>query len=122
MCPGFILRYTSFLQPFCAATQILLLVLLPLQKPWQPATDTAPPERALKIVTFQESVSVIHDGPEDMELESQRIQSDCVSSTAGVMVESPDSEVVQVQGSALFYALSSFCFPSPLFPSGSMNI
>lgn len=73
------------------------------QKSWRPAedvSDTIPRERALKSVSFQESVSVISDGPATMELESQQIQHGCpsnrVHSAVGVKVETPDSEVVQV--------------------------
>lgn len=75
------------------------------QKSWQAAedvSDSIPRERTLKTVSFQESVSVITDRPAAMELESQQIQHDCLSSPnnrahspAGVKVEGPDSEVVQ---------------------------
>lgn len=48
-----------------------------MQKGWRPADDASevPPreQRALKTVTFQESVSVINDGPAGMELESQQV-------------------------------------------------
>lgn len=48
-----------------------------MQKGWRPANDAsdAPPreQRALKSVTFQESVSVINDRQGDMELESQQV-------------------------------------------------
>ncbi|GLD55141.1 A-kinase anchor protein 2-like isoform X1 [Lates japonicus] len=74
-------------------------------KSWRAAedvSDTIPRERALKSVSFQESVSVITDRPATMELESQQIQHGCLSSpsnrahsAAGVKVETPDSEVVQ---------------------------
>ncbi|XP_040012660.1 A-kinase anchor protein 2 isoform X2 [Xiphias gladius] len=74
-------------------------------KSWRAAedvSDTIPRERALKSVSFQESVSVITDRPQTMELESQQIQHGCLSSpsnrahsAAGVKVETPDSEVVQ---------------------------
>ena len=66
-------------------------------------SDAIPRERALKSVSFQESVSVITDRPATMELESQQIQHGCLSSpsnransAASVKVETPDSEVVQV--------------------------
>ncbi|XP_070781202.1 paralemmin-1-like [Enoplosus armatus] len=73
-------------------------------KSWRAAEDdTIPRERALKSVSFQESVSVITDRPATMELESQQIQHGCLSSPSnrahnadGVKVETPDSEVVQV--------------------------
>lgn len=48
------------------------LFCLLLQKSWRPAedvNDTTPRERALKSVSFQESVSVISDSPATMELE-----------------------------------------------------
>lgn len=74
-----------------------------MQKSWRAAEDVSdalPRERALKSVSFQESVSVITDRPATMELESQQIQHGCLSSpsnhTVGVKVETPDSEVVQV--------------------------
>uniref|UniRef100_I3J8G3 PALM2 and AKAP2 fusion n=1 Tax=Oreochromis niloticus TaxID=8128 RepID=I3J8G3_ORENI len=64
--------------------------------------DSVPRERALKTVSFQESVSVITDRPAAMELESQQIQHDCLSSPSnrahspvGMKLETPDSEVVQ---------------------------
>lgn len=67
-----------------------------MQKSCRPAedvSDTSPRERALKSVTFQESVSVISDGPAAMELESQQV-----------------GEVVQVRG------LTHMFFPTfPLF-------
>lgn len=48
-----------------------------VQKGWRPADDASevPPreQRALKSVTFQESVSVINDVTADMELESQQV-------------------------------------------------
>uniref|UniRef100_A0A8D3E6X1 PALM2 and AKAP2 fusion n=1 Tax=Scophthalmus maximus TaxID=52904 RepID=A0A8D3E6X1_SCOMX len=76
-----------------------------MQKSWRAAEDVSDPvprERALKSVSFLESVSVITDGPATMELESQQIQHGCLShpsnlthSAAGVRVETPDSEVVQ---------------------------
>ncbi|KAM7393126.1 hypothetical protein PAMA_007987 [Pampus argenteus] len=65
-------------------------------------SDTIPRERALKSVSFQESVSIITDRPVTMELESQQIQHGCFSSPSnrahnavGVKVETPDSEVLQ---------------------------
>ncbi|KAK9532767.1 hypothetical protein VZT92_010135 [Zoarces viviparus] len=72
-------------------------------KLWRAAedvSDTIPRERALKSVSFQESVSVITDSPANMELESQQIQHGCLSSPSNrthneVMSETPDSEVVQ---------------------------
>ncbi|XP_068191688.1 palm2 and akap2 fusion isoform X2 [Antennarius striatus] len=61
--------------------------------------DNIPRERALKSVSFQESVSIISDRPANMELESQQIQHGCPSNRShnalGVKVEAPDSEVVQ---------------------------
>lgn len=76
------------------------------QRSWRAAedvSDTIPRERALKSVSFQESVSVITDRPATMELESQQIQHGCLSSptnrahnAVGVKVEASDSEVVQV--------------------------
>lgn len=84
-------------------TSCPLFVSLLTQKSWRPAedvSDTIPRERALKSVSFQESVSVISDRPATMELESQQIQHGCPSnrahSSVGVKVETPDSEVVQV--------------------------
>lgn len=81
-------------------------VCLSTQKSWRAAedvSDTLPRERALKSVSFQESVSVITDRPATMELESQQIQHGCLSSPSnrahggvGVKAETPDSEVVQV--------------------------
>uniref|UniRef100_A0A665TYP7 Palm2 and akap2 fusion n=1 Tax=Echeneis naucrates TaxID=173247 RepID=A0A665TYP7_ECHNA len=53
------------------------------QKSWLAAddvSDPAPRERALKSVSFQESVSVITDRSEIMELENQQIQHGCLSS------------------------------------------
>ncbi|XP_076019779.1 palm2 and akap2 fusion isoform X2 [Genypterus blacodes] len=74
-------------------------------KSWRAAEDASDPvprERALKSVSFQESVSVITDGPVIMELESQPIQHGHLSSPTsrthnmmGVRAETPDSEVVQ---------------------------
>uniref|UniRef100_A0A8C2XF11 PALM2 and AKAP2 fusion n=1 Tax=Cyclopterus lumpus TaxID=8103 RepID=A0A8C2XF11_CYCLU len=65
-------------------------------------SDATPRERALKSVSFQESVSVITDRPANMELESQQIQHGCLNSPSnrahnavGVKVETPDSEVAQ---------------------------
>ncbi|KAL6097082.1 palm2akap2 [Pungitius sinensis] len=52
-------------------------------KLWQAVddvSDAAPKERALKCVSFQESVSIITDGPASMEVESQQIQHGCLSS------------------------------------------
>ncbi|KAI3361654.1 hypothetical protein L3Q82_002018 [Scortum barcoo] len=72
------------------------------KKSWRAAEDVSeavPRERALKSVSFQESVSVITDRPATMELESQQIQHGYLSSpsnhTVGVKVETPDSEVMQ---------------------------
>lgn len=83
-----------------------VFVCLSTQKSWRAAedvSDSIPRERALKSVSFQESVSVITDRPATMELESQQIQHGCLSSPtnrshsgASVTVETPDSEVVQV--------------------------
>ncbi|XP_034403211.1 A-kinase anchor protein 2 [Cyclopterus lumpus] len=74
-------------------------------KLWRAAedvSDATPRERALKSVSFQESVSVITDRPANMELESQQIQHGCLNSPSnrahnavGVKVETPDSEVAQ---------------------------
>ncbi|XP_029371715.1 palm2 and akap2 fusion isoform X2 [Echeneis naucrates] len=65
-------------------------------------SDPAPRERALKSVSFQESVSVITDRSEIMELENQQIQHGCLSSpshransAASARVETPESDVVQ---------------------------
>uniref|UniRef100_A0A3Q3G773 PALM2 and AKAP2 fusion n=1 Tax=Labrus bergylta TaxID=56723 RepID=A0A3Q3G773_9LABR len=75
------------------------------KKSWRAAEDVSDPiprERALKSVSFQESVSVITDRPANMEVESQQIQHDYLSSPSnrahnavGVKVETSDSEVVQ---------------------------
>uniref|UniRef100_A0A087XBK3 PALM2 and AKAP2 fusion n=1 Tax=Poecilia formosa TaxID=48698 RepID=A0A087XBK3_POEFO len=76
----------------------------PTQNPWwaaEDATDASPRERAVKSVSFQESVSVITDRPANMELESQQIQHGCLRSPSNqgqsvvVEAETPDSEVVQ---------------------------
>ncbi|XP_068429508.1 palm2 and akap2 fusion isoform X2 [Clinocottus analis] len=74
-------------------------------KLWRAAEDVSdaiPKERALKSVSFQESVSVITDRPANMELESQQIQHGSLSSPSsrahnavGVKVETPESEVAQ---------------------------
>ncbi|XP_019729609.1 palm2 and akap2 fusion isoform X3 [Hippocampus comes] len=73
-------------------------------KSWQAPEDVSgaiPKERALKSVTFQESVSIITDGPLIMEVESQQIQHGCLSrsSVQGQSVElktvTSDSDVEQ---------------------------
>uniref|UniRef100_A0A3Q3L3N1 PALM2 and AKAP2 fusion n=1 Tax=Mastacembelus armatus TaxID=205130 RepID=A0A3Q3L3N1_9TELE len=85
-------NYTSFecvlLQKSCQAVEDV--------------SDTIPRERALKSVSFQESVSVITDRLATMELESQQNQHGCLSSPSNqahnavdVKTETPDSEVVQ---------------------------
>lgn len=89
-----------------ASMNLVPFVCLLTQKSWRAAedvSDTVPRERALKSVSFQESVSVITDRPATMELESQQIQHGCLSSPSnrahnavGVKVETPDNEVVQV--------------------------
>lgn len=86
-------------------------VCLPTQNPWraaEDATDSSPRERAVKSVSFQESVRVITDRPASMELESQQIQHGCLRSPSNqgqsvvVKVETPDNEVVQV---CCFYSI-----------------
>ncbi|XP_061656610.1 PALM2-AKAP2 fusion protein isoform X2 [Syngnathoides biaculeatus] len=72
---------------------------------WQAPEDvsgTLPKERALKSVTFQESVSIITDGPLIMEVESQQVQHGCLSrsgmqghSALELKVETSDGEVEQ---------------------------
>ncbi|XP_051906191.1 uncharacterized protein LOC127590795 isoform X3 [Hippocampus zosterae] len=60
-------------------------------KSWQAPEDVSgaiPKERALKSVTFQESVSIITDGPLIMEVESQQIQHGCLSRSS-VQGQSP---------------------------------
>ncbi|XP_020787287.2 A-kinase anchor protein 2 isoform X1 [Boleophthalmus pectinirostris] len=69
-------------------------------KSWLAAEDVSDPvprERALKSVSFQESVSVITDSPATMELESQQIQHGCLSMSHNAvgLKETPDSDVVQ---------------------------
>ncbi|XP_037120875.1 uncharacterized protein LOC119130969 isoform X2 [Syngnathus acus] len=74
-------------------------------KSWQAPEDvsgTTPKERALKCVTFQESVSIITDGPLIMEVESQQIQHGCLSrssiqgqSGVELKAETSDSDVEQ---------------------------
>ncbi|XP_061654976.1 PALM2-AKAP2 fusion protein isoform X2 [Phyllopteryx taeniolatus] len=74
-------------------------------KSWHAPEDvsgTLPKERALKCVTFQESVSIITDGPLIMEVESQQIQHGCLSrssvqghSAVELKVETSDSDVEQ---------------------------
>ncbi|XP_047228677.1 A-kinase anchor protein 2 isoform X3 [Girardinichthys multiradiatus] len=66
--------------------------------PWQIAedvSDTSPRDRAVKTVSFQESVSFITERPANMELESQQIQHHCLRSSSNQGSKSPDSEVVQ---------------------------
>lgn len=61
----------------CLSEALFFCVCVCVQKGWRPADDAseAPPreQRALKSVTFQESVSVINDRQADMELESQQV-------------------------------------------------
>ncbi|TMS08121.1 Paralemmin-2 [Larimichthys crocea] len=67
-------------------------------KSWRAAedvSDTLPKERALKSVSFQESVSVITDRPATMELESQQIQHGCLNSPSNRTHSAIDNEVVQ---------------------------
>ncbi|XP_057674082.1 A-kinase anchor protein 2 isoform X2 [Corythoichthys intestinalis] len=74
-------------------------------KSWQAPEDVngpVPKERALKSVTFQESVSIISDGPLIMEVESKQIQHGCLSrssvqghSAVEMKLETPDSDLVQ---------------------------
>ncbi|XP_068608679.1 palm2 and akap2 fusion [Brachionichthys hirsutus] len=62
------------------------------------AIDPTPRERALKSVSFQESVSIISGRPASMELETQQVHgcpSDRTHNALGVKAETPDSEVVQ---------------------------
>nr|XP_043867956.1 A-kinase anchor protein 2 isoform X1 [Solea senegalensis] len=59
------------------------------------ASDAAPRERALKTVSFQESVSVITDAPATMEVGSQHMQHGCLRNRGNSEGETPDSEVVQ---------------------------
>lgn len=72
------------------------------QKLWRAVddvSDAAPRERALKSVSFQESVSVITDGPASMEVESQQIQHGCLSgpSNRAHNAAPPDGDGVQVR-------------------------
>ncbi|KAM4719854.1 palm2 and akap2 fusion isoform 1-T1 [Anableps anableps] len=71
--------------------------------PWRAAEDVSdalPRERAVKSVSFQESVSIITDTPANMELESQQIQHGCLRSPSNqgqsvvVKAETPDSEEI----------------------------
>lgn len=78
---------------------------LSAQKSWRAAedvSDTLPKERALKSVSFQESVSVITDRPATMELESQQIQHGCLNSPSNRTHSAIDNEVVQVRENVLF--------------------
>lgn len=102
---------------------LMSFVCLSTQKSWRAAedvSDTVPRERALKSVSFQESVSIITDRSATMELESQQIQHGCLSSPSnrahnavGVKVETPDSEVVQVNQLKCFSFLSYFLWNEP---------
>ncbi|XP_077354743.1 palm2 and akap2 fusion isoform X2 [Festucalex cinctus] len=74
-------------------------------KSWQAPEDvsgTVPKERALKSVSFQESVSIITDGPLIMEVESQQTQHGCLNrssvqgqSAVELKAETSDSDVEQ---------------------------
>lgn len=88
-----------------ASLNLVSFVCLSTQKSWRAAedvSDTLPKERALKSVSFQESVSVITDRPATMELESQQIQHGCLNSPSNRTHSAIDNEVVQVRANVLF--------------------